>query len=112
MKRDMIISGGLKIYPRDVDEVLFSQPKILEAGVIGVPDAYSGERIKAFVVMKPGMKATADETIAYCKDNLVKYKVSKYVESVDDLPNSAIGKILQKETRRMALVKGEKSGEK
>ena len=62
--------------------------------------------------MKPGMKATADEIIAYCKDNLVKYKVPKYVESVDDLPNSAIGKILQKETRRMALVKGEKSGEK
>jgi long-chain acyl-CoA synthetase len=72
-KRDMIISGGLKAYPRDVDEIVFSQPKILDACVIGVPDAYSGERIKAFVVMKLGMKATADEIIAYCKDNLVKY---------------------------------------
>jgi long-chain acyl-CoA synthetase len=69
----MIISGGLKSYPRDVDEIVFSQPKILEACVIGVPDAYSGERIKAIVVLKPGMKATADEIIAYCKENLVKY---------------------------------------
>jgi long-chain acyl-CoA synthetase len=90
----MIISGGLKSYPRDVDEIVFSQPKILEAWLIGVPDAYSGERIKPFVVLKPGMKATADEIIAYCKDNLVKYKVRKYVEFVDDLPKSAIGKIL------------------
>jgi long-chain acyl-CoA synthetase len=95
-----------------VDEIVFSQPKILEACVIGVPDAYSGERIKPFVVLKSGMKVTADETIAYCKDNLVKYKVPKYVKSVDDLPKGAIGKILQKETRRMALVKGEKSGER
>jgi long-chain acyl-CoA synthetase len=60
----MIISGGLKFYPRDVDEIVFSQPKILDGGVMGVPDAYSGERIKAFVDMKPGMKPTADETIA------------------------------------------------
>jgi long-chain acyl-CoA synthetase len=110
-KRDMIISGDLKVYPRDVDEVLFSHSKILECA-IGISHAYSSERTKAFVVLKPGMKDTADEIIAYCKDNLVKYKVPKYVEFVDDLPKSAIGKILQKETRRMALVKGEKSGER
>ncbi len=61
--------------------------------------------------MKLGMKATADEIIAYCKDNLVKYRVPKYVEFVGHLPKSAIGIILLKETRRMALVKGEKSGE-
>lgn len=106
------MSGGFIVHPRDVDEVLFSHPEILEACVIGVPDAYSGERIKAFVVLKPGMKATADEIIAYCKENLVKYKVQKYVEFVDDLPKNAIGKILPKEIRRLELVKGEKGGER
>ncbi|MGO9566519.1 MAG: long-chain-fatty-acid--CoA ligase [Desulfomonilaceae bacterium] len=111
-KKDMIIAGGFNVYPRDVDEVLFSHPKVLEACVIGVPDAYSGERIKAFVVLKQGMKATPEEIIAYCKENLVKYKVPKYVEFVDDLPKSAIGKILRKEIRRMELVKAEKSGER
>jgi long-chain acyl-CoA synthetase len=100
-KKDMIISGGFNIYPRDVDEVLFAHPKILEACVIGVPDAYSGERIKAYVVLKQGETATTDEIIDYCKENLVKYKVPKYVEFVTDLPKSAVGKILRKELRVM-----------
>ncbi len=107
-KKDMIISGGFNIYPRDVDEVLFAHQKVLEACVIGVPDAYSGERIKAFVVLKSGETATAEEIIDYCKENLVKYKVPKYVEFVDDLPKSAVGKILRKELRIMELSKGEK----
>jgi acyl-CoA synthetase (AMP-forming)/AMP-acid ligase II len=85
----MLMAGGLKVYPRDVDEVLLSHSKILDDCAIGISHAYSSERIKAFVVMKPGMKPTADEIIAYCKENLVKYWVSKYAESVDDLPNSA-----------------------
>ncbi len=100
-KKDMIITGGFNIYPRDVDEVLFAHPKILEACVIGVPDAHSGERIKAYVVIKPGETATALEIIDYCKEGLVKYKVPKYVVFVDDLPKSAVGKILRKELRRM-----------
>jgi len=100
-KKDMIISGGFNIYPRDVDEVLFSHPKILEACAIGTPDAYSGERIKAFVVLKPGEMATESEIIEYCKQNLAKYKIPKYVEFVDSLPKSAIGKILRKELRRL-----------
>ncbi|MDQ7782063.1 MAG: long-chain fatty acid--CoA ligase [Desulfomonilaceae bacterium] len=107
-KKDMIISGGFNIYPRDVDEVLFTHPKVVEACVIGVPDAYSGERIKAFVVLKKGETATAEEIIDYCKENLVKYKVPKYVEFVDDLPKSAVGKILRKELRAMELSKKEK----
>jgi long-chain acyl-CoA synthetase len=106
-KKDMIISGGFNIYPRDVDEVLFSYPKILEACVIGTPDAYSGERIKAFVVLKPGETATEAEIIDYCKQNLAKYKIPKYVEFVDDLPKSAIGKILRKELRRIELGKAQ-----
>ncbi|MGO8878864.1 MAG: AMP-binding enzyme, partial [Desulfomonilaceae bacterium] len=104
-KKDMIISGGFNIYPRDVDEVLFSHPKILEACAIGTPDAYSGERVKAFVVLKPGEMATESEIIEYCKQNLAKYKIPKYVEFVDSLPKSAIGKILRKELRRLELEK-------
>ncbi len=104
-RKDMIISGGYNIYPRDVDEVLFSHPKVLEACAIGVPDAYSGERIKAFVVLKPGERSSIPEIIDYCKKNLTKYKVPKYVEFVDDLPKSAIGKILRKELRRRELAR-------
>ncbi len=102
-KKDMIISGGFNIYPRDVDEVLFSHPKVLEACAIGVPDAYSGERVKAFVVLKSGENASDSEIIDYCKQNLAKYKVPKYVEFVDSLPKSAIGKILRKELRRFEV---------
>ena len=99
-KKDMIISGGFNIYPRDVDEVLFSHPKVLEGCAIGIPDAYSGERVKAFVVLKPGENATESEIIEYCKQSL-----AKYVEFVDSLPKSAIGKILRKELRLLELEK-------
>jgi long-chain acyl-CoA synthetase len=109
-KKDMIISGGFNIYPRDVDEVLFTHPKILEACVIGVPDEYSGERIKAYVVLKEGQTATVEEIINYCKENLVKYKVPKYVEFVQDLPKSAVGKILRKELRTMDQATGPNGG--
>ncbi len=104
-KKDMIISGGFNIYPRDVDEVLFAHPKIMEACAIGVPDEYSGERIKAFVTLKEGETATEEEIIEYCKQNLVKYKVPKFVEFVADLPKSAVGKILRKELRAKELAK-------
>jgi len=104
-KKDMIISGGFNIYPRDVDEVLFSHPKILEACAIGVPDDYSGERIKAYVVLKEGETATPEEIIDYCKEHLVKYKVPKYIEFAKALPKSAVGKILRKELRAMDQAK-------
>jgi long-chain acyl-CoA synthetase len=98
-KKDMIISGGFNIYPRDVDEVLFSHPKILEACAVGVPDSHSGERVKAFVVLKPGESATEQEIIDFCRERLTAYKVPKYVEFMDELPKSAIGKILRKDLR-------------
>ncbi len=104
-KKDMIISGGFNIYPRDVDEVLYTNPKILEACTIGIPDAYSGERVKAYVVLKEGQKATEQEIIDYCKERLVKYKVPKFVEFSDGLPKSAVGKILRKELRAMEMAK-------
>ncbi len=105
-KKDLIISGGFNVYPREVDEVLFAHPKILEACTIGVPDAYSGERVKAFVVLKPGQTATEEEIVQYCKERMAKYKVPKYVELIGELPKSAIGKILRKELREMEKRRG------
>ncbi len=104
-KKDMIIAGGYNIYPRDIDEVLFEHPKILEACAIGVPDTYRGETVKAFVVMKPGETMTAEEVIDYCKEKLAKYKVPTMVEFIDTLPKSGVGKILRKELRAKELAK-------
>ncbi len=106
-KKDMIISGGFNVYPRDVDEVLFTHPKVLEACAIGVPDAYSGEKIKAFIVLKTGETATAIEIIDFCKENLVRYKVPKYIQFVDELPKSAVGKILRKELKKLEAEQSE-----
>ena len=95
-KKDMIIAGGFNIYPREIDEVLFQHPKVLEAVSIGIPDPYRGETVKAFIVMKPGEKATEEEIINFCKEKLAAYKVPKSVEFRDSLPKSAIGKVLRK----------------
>jgi long-chain acyl-CoA synthetase len=105
-KKDMIISGGFNIYPREVDEVLFTHPKILEACAIGVPDSHSGERVKAYVVLKQGETSTEQEIVVYCQERMARYKAPKYVEFVAELPKSAVGKILRKELRRMDLAKG------
>jgi long-chain acyl-CoA synthetase len=107
----MIISGGFNVYPREVDEILFAHPKIREACSVGVPDQHSGERVKAFVVLKDGQTATAEEIIEYCKQSLTKYKIPKYVEFLDDLPKSAVGKILRKELRAMDQAKVGKNGQ-
>ncbi|HUN54408.1 MAG TPA: long-chain fatty acid--CoA ligase [Smithella sp.] len=95
-KKDMIIAGGFNIYPREVDEVLYRHPKVAEGVAVGIPDAYRGETVKVFVVLKEGMQATADEIIAFCKEKLAPYKVPKFVEFRDSLPKSAVGKILRK----------------
>ncbi len=104
-KKDMIISSGFNVYPRDVEEVLYTHPKIMEACVIGAPDEYSGERIKAFIVCKQGESLTDEEVIEFCRANLTRYKVPKFVEFVDDLPKSAVGKILRKELKAMELAR-------
>jgi long-chain acyl-CoA synthetase len=88
-----------------VDEVLFTHPKVLEACAVGIPDSYSGERVKAFVVLKPGQAATEGEIIDYCKERMAKYKAPKYVEFVAELPKSAIGKILRKDLREADIRK-------
>jgi long-chain acyl-CoA synthetase len=95
-KKDMIIAGGFNIYPREIDEVLFQHPKVQEAVAVGIPDPYRGETVKAYIVLKPGEKATADEIIAFCRERLAAYKVPKIIEFRDALPKSAIGKVLRK----------------
>jgi long-chain acyl-CoA synthetase len=95
-KKDMIIAGGFNIYPREIDEVLFQHPKVLEGVAVGVADKYRGETVKAFVVLKPGQTATEEEIIAFCREKLAAYKVPKLVEFRSSLPKSAIGKILRK----------------
>lgn len=100
--KDMIIASGFNVYPREVEEVLFQHPSVLEAAVAGTPDEYRGETVAAFIVLKPGIAAN-DETrqriIAYCKQNLAAYKVPKIVEFRDSLPKSLIGKVLRRELK-------------
>ena len=95
-KKDMIIAGGFNIYPREIDEVLFRHPKVQEAVSVGIPDAYRGETVKAYIVLKKGETATPEEIIAFCKEKLAAYKVPKSVEFRESLPKSAIGKVLRK----------------
>jgi long-chain acyl-CoA synthetase len=108
-KKDMIIASGYNIYPREIDEILFEHPKILEACAIGVPDAYRGETLKAFIVAKPGEILTQEEVSQWCKERLAAYKVPKIIEFVEALPKSAIGKILRREVREMEKRKREPS---
>jgi len=98
-KNDMIISGGKNIYPREIEEVLYQHEAVLEATVIGVPDAYWGESVKAVVVLKEEMKATEEELIDLCKENLAGYKKPKTVEFRRELPKSPTGKILKRVIR-------------
>ncbi len=104
-KKDMIIAGGYNIYPRDIDEVLFEHPKILEACAVGIKDAYRGETVKAFVVVKPGETLTEEELNQYCRENLAAYKVPRVYEFIDSLPKSPVGKILRRELRDRELKK-------
>jgi long-chain acyl-CoA synthetase len=98
-KKDMIICGGFNVYPREVEEALYLHPKTLEAAVLGVPDPYRGETVKAFVVLKPGEKATAEEIIEFCRQNLARFKVPTQVEFRKELPKSHVGKVLRKVLR-------------
>jgi long-chain acyl-CoA synthetase len=104
-KKDMIIAGGYNIYPVELDDVLMSHPKILEACTIGIPDEYRGETVKAFIVVKKGETLETDEITSYCKENLAAYKVPKIIEFIDELPKSAVGKILRRKLKDMEVEK-------
>jgi long-chain acyl-CoA synthetase len=98
-KHDMIISGGKNVYPREIEEVIYAHDAVLEVAVIGVPDDYWGESVKAFVVLKPGMKATEEDIVNMCKKTIASYKKPRYVEFMDQLPKSPTGKILKRVIR-------------
>jgi long-chain acyl-CoA synthetase len=100
-KKDLILASGFNIYPKEVDEVLYAHPKVLEACTIGVPDEYRGETVKAYVVLKPGEEATAEEIADHCKKTLAPYKVPKIVEFIGELPKSAVGKVLRRELKEL-----------
>ncbi|MFV9510988.1 AMP-binding protein [Tepidibacillus sp. LV47] len=103
-KKDMIIAGGYNIYPREVEEVLFEHEAVQEAVVVGIPDPYRGETVKAFVVLKEGIKVSEKELDAFCRERLAAYKVPRVYEFRSELPKTMVGKIL-----RRALIEEEKN---
>jgi long-chain acyl-CoA synthetase len=96
-KKDMILgAGGFNIFPREIEDVLYEHPKVMEVTVAGIPVAEKGERVKAYIVLKPGEKATEQEMIDFCREHLAPYKVPKYVEFRSELPKTMVGKILRR----------------
>jgi long-chain acyl-CoA synthetase len=95
-KKDLILTAGFNVYPREVEEVLYQHPKVLEAAVIGLPDKVRGEKVSAYVVLKPGETATAAEIRAFCRERLAHYKEPRAVTFRDNLPKSMAGKILRR----------------
>jgi len=104
-KKDLIPSGSTKVYPRDVDEVLFRNPAIVDACTLGVPAQTGGEMVKSYVVVKKGQKLTPADIIDHCTQHLSAEQVPKEVEFIEELPRNAAGKVLRKELRRMHLVR-------
>lgn len=105
-KKDIIIgSGGYKIHPREIEDELFKHPKVLEAAAIGIPFEDRGERVKVFVVLKPGETATEEDIIAFCSENLAAFKVPKFVEFRAELPKTTVGKPLRRLLREEELAK-------
>jgi long-chain acyl-CoA synthetase len=101
-KKDLIIRGGLNVYPKDVEEFLARHPAVQECAVVGVPDSLMGEEVCAFVVTKYGIEISSQELISHCQHHLAKYKTPRYLEIVSSLPKTTIGKIQKKELRAMA----------
>jgi long-chain acyl-CoA synthetase len=98
-KKELIISGGYNVYPREIEDILMQHSGILEAAVIGVKDPALGEVPKAFVVLKPGIQMDAEELKGFCKKNLARYKVPRHVKFIDALPRNTTGKILKQELK-------------
>jgi len=99
-KKDMIISGGENIFPREVEEILYQHPAIQEAAVIGIPDTYWVEKVHAVVVLKQGASLSDQELIDFCRQRLARFKAPKSVEFIHTLPKSATGKILKTQLRK------------
>jgi long-chain acyl-CoA synthetase len=99
-KKELMKPGGYQVWPREVEEVLISHPKVMDVGVAGIPDPYRGETVKAWIVLKPGQTATEEELKAFCKQQLAAYKVPTHYEFRTELPKTTVGKILRRELVR------------
>lgn len=102
-KKDVVNTAGFKVWPREVEEVLYAHPAVKLAAVVGVPDPYRGEAVKAFVVLKDGQRVTAEELVAFCRARLTAYKVPRAVEFRDALPLSGAGKVLRRALREEGM---------
>jgi long-chain acyl-CoA synthetase len=100
--KDLIISGGFNVYPRELEEVMMAHPAIAQVAVIGVPHESHGEEIKAFIMLKPGQSTTPEEVIEWSKERMASYKYPRLVEITPMLPMTATGKILKRELRVQA----------
>ncbi|MCV2488835.1 AMP-binding protein [Geodermatophilus sp. YIM 151500] len=98
-KKDQINAGGYKVWPREVEDVLYEHEAVREAAVVGVPDEYRGETVKAYVSLRPGRTATADELVSFCRERMAAYKYPRLVEVLDELPKTVTGKLLRRELR-------------
>jgi long-chain acyl-CoA synthetase len=101
-KKDMVDVGGMKVYPREVEEVLFQHPGVMDAAAVGAPDAEHGEVVVAFVVKKPGSTATAEELIAFVRERIAHYKAPRRIEFRDELPRTGVQKVLRRVLREEA----------
>ncbi|WP_349828383.1 class I adenylate-forming enzyme family protein [Brevibacterium litoralis] len=104
-KKDMINASGFKVWPREVEDMLYTLPEVLEAAVVGMPDEYRGESVVAFITLRPGTELTPEQVIEYCRKHLAAYKAPHTVEIVDELPKTASGKILRREMKKVAEAK-------
>jgi len=111
-KKDMIIAGGYNIYPREIEEVLYEHPDVLEAVAAGIPDPYRGETVKAYVVLKEGSEITSDELNQYARKYLAAYKAPRLYEFREELPKTAVGKILRRTLVEEEMIKIEEENKK
>jgi long-chain acyl-CoA synthetase len=107
-KKDMILSGGLNVYPRDIEEIFYEHPKVQEAAAIGIPHPTRGESVKVFVTLKEGRSATSEELIEYCKGKIATFKLPTEIEFRNELPKTNVGKILKKDLKSEEMAKRQK----
>ncbi|MGB9847478.1 MAG: class I adenylate-forming enzyme family protein, partial [Desulfotomaculales bacterium] len=100
-KKDLIIRGGLNVHPREVEDVLYTHPKVFDVAVVGVPDPVWGEEIMAIVLLREGEKMEPQELQEYCRDKLARYKIPRYIHFVDEIPKTSSGKLLKYELKNL-----------
>ena len=101
-KKDMVISGGVNIYPREIEEVMITHPEVADVAVIGVPDEKWGESLKAYVVTKSGASANKEALMEFCESKIARMKIPRIIDFIDVIPRNATGKVLKTELRKRA----------